>query len=1016
MMMLEGKLFHKRVQTLINYWKNNQEEFGNADSLLFVTGTSEDEISYQKTISLQIWLLGYEFPETLILITMDKVFFVTSQKKGKILETLDIKSDKQIPFQVFKRTKDNGYNAEQFKNLIDCISKSQNGKNVGIIQKDNFEGKFIKEWKEALNNYPTKFEYIDIASGLAAAMAPKDEEEIRNIKMAAKLSSIMMKNYFTEEMTSIIDEEKQIKHEKFTENIENALDESMRSKLKFPSEASIDMADWCYPPIVQSGGVYDLRPSAVSNNDYLHAGTIICSLGVRYKSYCTNISRTFLIDPKKTKEKNYIFLVQLQNYLIDHIRDGILCKDLYQLAKTYVQKKRPDLEQYFPKNIGFVTGIEFRESTYVIKNKNNRELKAGMIINLVLGLQNIEDTTATNEKNKVYSLLLSDTIRITHDMAVVLTDAKKDFTEISFFFQSDEPQDKKEVEVVKDRSSRDVSPKVKTAIISAKTRGEENDEMSADQRRRLHQQQLAAQKQSEGLQRFSEGNGAQQTQAKTIFKRYESYRKETQLPKQIRSLQIVVDERNESIILPIYGFAVPFHISTIKNISKNDEGEFIYLRFNFITPGQTTGKKDESMPFEDTSATFIRSISYRSAEHGRFTEIYKSIVELKKNVAKREAERKEMADLVVQDKLIEIRARRPPRLGEVFARPALEGKRLPGDIEIHTNGIRYQGQIRSDQKIDLLFSNIKHLFFQPCDNELIVIIHIHLKNPIMIGKKKTKDVQFYREVTDASYDETGNRRRRYNYGDEDELAAEHEERQRRKQLNREFQGFAEKIQEMSNGLVEVDIPYRRVGFYGVPHRQLVLLQPTTECLVHLTDPPYLVITLNEIEIAHLERVQFGLKNFDLVFVFKDFQKTPIHINTIPMAQLDNVKEWLDSMDIAFTEGPVNLNWSAIMKTINENPAAFFEDGGWKFLSIDTDDEDDVEEEEEESEYELSEEDEYSSSESDYSSDESSSSSSGSEEESEESGEDWDELEKKAERDDQKRKRKEEASTNKRRRS
>jgi len=65
--------------------------------------------------------------------------------------------------------------------------------------------------------------------------------------------------------------------------------------------------------------------------------------------------------------------------------------------------------------------------------------------------------------------------------------------------------------------------------------------MSADQRRRLHQQQLAAQKQSEGLQRFSGGNGAQQTQAKAIFKRYESYRKETQLPKQIRSLQVIIN-------------------------------------------------------------------------------------------------------------------------------------------------------------------------------------------------------------------------------------------------------------------------------------------------------------------------------------------------------------------------------------------------------------------------------------------------------------------------------------------
>ena len=39
--------------------------------------------------------------------------------------------------------------------------------------------------------------------------------------------------------------------------------------------------------------------------------------------------------------------------------------------------------------------------------------------------------------------------------------------------------------------------------------------------------------------------------------------------------------------------------------------------------------------------------------------------------------------------------------------------------------------------IDVLFSNIKHLFFQSCDHELVVIVHLHLKAPIMIGKKKT---------------------------------------------------------------------------------------------------------------------------------------------------------------------------------------------------------------------------------------------------------------------------------------
>jgi nucleosome binding factor SPN SPT16 subunit len=126
----------------------------------------------------------------------------------------------------------------------------------------------------------------------------------------------------------------------------------------------------------------------------------------------------------------------------------------------------------------------------------------------------------------------------------------------------------------------------------------------------------------------------------------------------------------------------------------------------------------------------------------------------------------------------------------------MEGKRRPGDLEIHQNGLRYLSQLKGDQKIDIVFSNIKHLFFQPCDGEMIVLLHVHLKNPIMIGKKKTKDVQFYREVSDNNFEETGNRRRRVNYGDEDELAAEQEERRRRALLNKEFQAFSEKISEM----------------------------------------------------------------------------------------------------------------------------------------------------------------------------------------------------------------------------
>lgn len=55
--------------------------------------------------------------------------------------------------------------------------------------------------------------------------------------------------------------------------------------------------DWCYSPIIQSGGNFDLKPSVQTDDQKLKAGVILCSLGIRYKSYCSNVGRTFLIDP-----------------------------------------------------------------------------------------------------------------------------------------------------------------------------------------------------------------------------------------------------------------------------------------------------------------------------------------------------------------------------------------------------------------------------------------------------------------------------------------------------------------------------------------------------------------------------------------------------------------------------------------------------------------------------------------------------------------------------------------------
>lgn len=567
-----------------------------------------------------------------------------------------------------------------------------------------------------------------------------------------------------------------------------------------------------YTPIIQSGGQYDLKASASSDERPLQAGAILCSLGLRYNSYCSNVARTYLVNAQESQESNYRFLLKLHNHVIESIQEGmrhndLKCRDVYNTALNYIKKNRPELEPHFPKSCGFAMGLEFRESGYLINAKTDRPLRNDMVINLSLGFQNIP----LPDSKKTYALLICDTLRISSGSVDVLTDAPRALKEIAYELkdsdaEGDENADKNKssnkksspagkAKVKSEANESAPSPRVtKSRVLESKLRGQNRNELSRDAKRREHQRELHERNLKDGLERFGDGQKVTGPESSYKMKKYESYRRENQLPEEVAGLKIVIDRRNESIILPIYGLAVPFHISTLKNVTKSDEGRFIYLRFNFITPGQAGGKKDFAMPVDDPNASFVRSLTFRS-EDRRFLDIFTAVNNLKKEMQKREEERRQMADLVEQDQLSEVRGRRPLRLQDIGMRPQLDTKKTRADLEIHMNGIRFIGTLKSDVKIDILFSNIRHLFFQPCDGEESVIIHVTLKHPIMIGKKKTKDVQFFRDVNEQAFDETTSRRRKFNYGDEDELMAEQEERRRRAMFNKEFKAFAEKIAE-----------------------------------------------------------------------------------------------------------------------------------------------------------------------------------------------------------------------------
>lgn len=1021
---IDAAAFFKRVSVVQK--KLTAEK--NFSSLLFLLGTRDDEATYKKLTVLQLWLLGYEFAHTAIYIDQEKCVIITSEGKGKHLKPL-VTQTSGVKFEVWTRTKDQDHNKSLFDKLGAELQKATPERPVGIITKDQFKGKFIEEWTEVAK--PLNLSTADAALFVSESMALKDADEYRATLMASKASVVMM-DTFANEMMELVDNETKTTNVDISDKLDKKIDSNRwytksalgKKNLQLNKEFDPELVDWCYSPIVQSGGEYDLRPSALSTEKrFVGDGTIISSLGLRYKNYCSNIARTFMIDPSPGMEANYDILLELQDHIATTLlRDGKSAKEVYEGAIKYIESKNPDLVASFTKNAGWLTGIEFRDSTLILNQKIERKLVTGQIISLTIGFNNLTNELASDPKLKNYALLLTDTYKVGENEAIALTNYQKARKEVTFYFKEDNKLSKPKSENGdrKLKSEKDSTIEKKLAIndgnskiLKSKLRNEgaAADDVNAEKLRQDTQRILHERREQEGLARFSKADATDDSELRPIFKKYESYVRESQIPNNVKDLKIHIDYKSHTIILPICGRPVPFHINSFKNGSQNEEGDYTYLRLNFNSPGAGgANARRTELPYEDSPDNlFVRSITFRSRDRQRMIDVWKAIQDLKKDSVKREAEKKQLADVVTQGNLVELKGSRMKKLEQVFIRPTADTKKIGGVLQIHENGLRYQSSFRADQRVDILFSNIKHLFFQPCKEELIVIIHCHLKSPIMIGKRKTHDVQFYREASDMAFDETGGRKRRYRYGDEDELQQEQEERKRKAMLDKEFKSFAELISDASRGAIDLDIPFRELGFQGVPFRSAVFCMPTRDCLISLIDPPYLVVTLEEIEIAHLERVQFGLKNFDLVFVFKDFLKPVVHINTIPMEVLEDIKNWLTNVDIPFSEGQMNLNWGALMKTITSDPYAFFSDGGWRCLTGDGDS-DEENSEDEESEFEASDEDpsdEEVASEEDsedaYSSDgsEGSGSGSGGDDESDE-GDDWDELERKAARDDSRR--------------
>ncbi|KIZ00422.1 FACT complex subunit SPT16 [Monoraphidium neglectum] len=319
--------FGKRLKLLYESWKGNRSSlWEDSGALGVVVGSTSEDLRYLKSISLHLWLFGYELPDTVLVFTEKEVHVLTSQKKANLLQPLKDACQSSAGASLVIHVKAKGDDGGTAMGAMLDAAKEQAGGELklGHLPKDQHQGALAGLWAQRIASAPG-VECADVSGGFADLFGCKDETEVLNVKKAAFLAGKaieqlwfaarprwlgagqmvvvrrggglrrgarpgrwLVMGFVVERVEETIDQEKKVKHSKLSEMVEGVVTEPTKIGVKLRAEN----CDIAYPPVFQSGGRFDLKLSASSDDTNLaQEGVITVALGTRYGSYCANIAR-----------------------------------------------------------------------------------------------------------------------------------------------------------------------------------------------------------------------------------------------------------------------------------------------------------------------------------------------------------------------------------------------------------------------------------------------------------------------------------------------------------------------------------------------------------------------------------------------------------------------------------------------------------------------------------------------------------------------------------------------------
>lgn len=146
-------------------------------------------------------------------------------------------------------------------------------------------------------------------------------------------ASVNAWKFMKSKLVNATDLKKKVRHNKFADDIEK---EMVEVKQQGDMSGHVEA---CYTPIVQSGGKYVLKFSAQSPDTAMDYGCVVGTVGCRYRSYCSNVGRTMLLEPSDELEKQYETAMAMEAAIIEALKPGAVLKDVYEAGIKFLKSK-----------------------------------------------------------------------------------------------------------------------------------------------------------------------------------------------------------------------------------------------------------------------------------------------------------------------------------------------------------------------------------------------------------------------------------------------------------------------------------------------------------------------------------------------------------------------------------------------------------------------------------------------------------------------------------------------------